>query len=79
MAINRTSKNSDMPLELHRIISRLSRESGDPEEMSTLGAAAARIILLENALRNLLTLMEQTPYPELHPSVRDARTLVGGG
>ena len=75
---NAAPLGSDMPLELQKIISRMSRDHGDPEEMATLGEAAVRLILLEQAVRNLLGLMDDTPYPELHASVRNARTLVDG-
>lgn len=70
------AQHSDIPLELHRIISRMGCDNENPDEMGTLGAAAARIILLEHTVRNLLSLLEETPYPELHVSVRDARSLV---
>ena len=78
MTINNdpASQCSDVPLELHKIISRMSRDHGDPNDMGTLGEAAARIVLLEQAVRNLLSLMEDTPYPEVIASVCNARALL---
>ena len=75
---NAAPRSSDTPLELHKIISRMSRDDGNLDDMSTLGEAAARIILLEQAVRNLVSLMKDTQHAKLHVSLRMARAIVDG-